>query len=88
MSTRWRVGGTGTSKPVQPSGASEVIMPAIRLRSNEVVPSPKPAIKPPSARQPRRRRAAQTEDWHIGATENQIVPTRPPVPDDDEPKQG
>ena len=84
-----RVGGTGTSKPHQTFRANEVIMPAIRLRSNEVVPSPKPAIKPPrSARRGRPRLAAGTEDRHIGATESQIVPTLPPLPDDDEPKQG
>jgi hypothetical protein len=27
-------------------------------------------------------------DEHIGAVENQVAPTSPPSPDDDEPKQG
>jgi hypothetical protein len=27
-------------------------------------------------------------DEHIGATEDQVRPTTPPAPDDDEPKQG
>ena len=28
------------------------------------------------------------EEAHIGATENQVTPTMPPSPSDDEPKQG
>jgi hypothetical protein len=31
---------------------------------------------------------AAPEDKHIGALEDQVTPTMPPRPDDDEPKQG
>jgi hypothetical protein len=32
--------------------------------------------------------AASVEEAHIGATEEQVTPTTPPSPTDDEPKQG
>ena len=44
-------------------------------------------------RKPDRRRARSGEplsedEAHIGATEDQVAPTTPPSPNDDEPKQG
>lgn len=33
-------------------------------------------------------RPADVDDQHIGAREDQVTPTTPPRPDDDEPKQG
>jgi hypothetical protein len=78
----------GRTKGRSPTcAACEVDMPTIR--SSEVDRSKKPAIAKPSRgrRRPMRHPRA-AEDWHIGATENQMVPIRPPLPDDDEPKQG
>jgi hypothetical protein len=41
-----------------------------------------------SARDAPTHRRAAPEDKHIGALEEQVTPTTPPRPDDDEPKQG
>jgi hypothetical protein len=48
----------------------------------------KTAVKTPRTHQRPSPRRTDVEEGHMGATENQMVPTRPPTPDDDEPKQG
>ena len=58
-------------------------------RSSEVDQMKKKgAVKLPRRRKRPTPLPTDAEEGHMGATENQMVPTLPPLPDDDEPKQG
>ena len=67
--------------------ASEVDMPTIRLGDADQMKK-KTAVKLLRKRGRATTRPTNPEEGHMGATENQMVPTLPPLPDDDEPKQG
>lgn len=42
----------------------------------------------PESEKTRPEKALSEDEAHIGATEEQVTPTTPPSPNDDEPKQG
>ena len=65
---------------------SEVDMATIR--PSEVDQTKKKAAVKLPLRRGRSTRRPDADEGHMGATENQMVPTLPPLPDDDEPKQG
>jgi hypothetical protein len=66
---------------------SEVDMATVRPSEIDQM-NKKSAIKLPRTRGRPATRPTDAEEGHIGAMENQMVPTLPPLPDDDEPKQG
>jgi hypothetical protein len=62
-------------------------MPTIRPSEVDQMKK-KSAVKLPPRRWRSNARPTDAAEAHMGATENQIVPTLPPLADDDEPKQG
>jgi hypothetical protein len=62
-------------------------MPTIRPSEVDQIKK-KSGVKLPRRRGRSTTRPTDAEEGHMGATEDQMVPTLPPLPDDDEPKQG
>ena len=62
-------------------------MPVPQTSSEKTLSARRAAPRKPK-RASQRTAAGDAGDRHIGATENQVSPTMPPRPEDDEPKQG